>query len=161
VLVEQPGERTLAGGNREAGREPPHRGVPVVVDGEDLSLEPGRVVPKVCVPEVGDGAGEEAPTERAPRHDPHAELIRGGEQVGQDRLPRRPLDLHGGDRLDGVGPAELVGGDVPQAELSDQPLAYQIRDGASSVFYGHVRVGEVQVVEVDHVVPSRRRLSSS
>src|SRR5262245_56256208 len=78
VLVEQPGEGELAGGDGEALGEATHGGVPAVVDREVVTLEAGCVAPEVPVADVGDGSGEEAPAERAPGDDPHPELVRGG-----------------------------------------------------------------------------------
>lgn len=72
-------------------------------------------------------------------------------QFGLDGLPHRPLGLHRGDRVDRVGPAQLVGRDVGQAQVAHQAVLHEVRDGADGVLQRDLRVGEVRVVQVDHV----------
>jgi hypothetical protein len=80
-------------------------------------------------------------------------VVRGLKKVGVDRLPQRPFDLDGGDRVHRQRPPELIGGYVRQSQMTDKAVLHQLRHRADSLLDRHDRIGQVQVVEVDAVCP--------
>ena len=81
----------------------------------------------VCV----DLAGEEAPAERAERHEADAELLERRQHL-RFRLapPERVLALQRGYRLRGVSAADRLHAGLGQPEVPDLPFANQILDRA-------------------------------
>ena len=102
----------------------------------------------------GDGAGQEAATERRVGHQADAELT----QEGQDLAlhvprPQRVLGLQGGDRVHGVGPTDGVGRRLAQPEEADLAGGDQLGHRADGLLDRHRLVDPVLVVEVDVVEP--------
>ena len=101
-----------------------------------------------------DGAGEEALPQRGPRHEPDAELLAHGKDLGLGVTgPDRVLALHRGDGLDGMGAADRVRAGLRQSEVADLAGDDEVLDGTGDVLDRHVGVDAVLVEQVDVVGP--------
>ena len=118
-------------------------------------LEARPVAPRVAVLQRvarGQPAGEEAAAQRRERHE--GDAVGGAERqhLGQRvARPQRQLALHGGDRVDGVGARELVARDLRQADRPRLAGRDDLGQRADALLDRDLRVGAVQVVEVDVV----------
>jgi hypothetical protein len=94
--------------------------------------------------------GEQAAAERAVGHLAHAEPAGGRDDVVLGLAPeQRPLELHRGDRVDGVRGLELVAGDLGDAEVPHLALMDELCHRADGLGDRGLGVHAVQVVEVD------------
>ena len=66
-------------------------------------------------------------------------------------LPQAVFGLQGGNRVDGMGPAQGVGRDFRQADRADLPFGHQVGHGPHGLFDGHPGVTTVQVVQIDFI----------
>ena len=99
-----------------------------------------------------DLAREEALAQRAVRHEADAELLQRRQHLRLGRPPpQRVLALEGGDRLDGVGPADRLHARLGEAEVLDLALPDQLLHRPGHVLDRHVRVDAVLIEQVDDV----------
>ncbi len=155
-LLVDPGQGDLA----EGGSVGPGDGADRVQQGRVgrrvVAREAGHPAAEVAGGEVlarvGEGTGQEAAAERRVRDQGHAQFPRGRHHLRLDvPAEQRPLRLHGRDRVHTVRGAQLVAGDLAQAQLPDLALAHQFRHGADGLLDRHVHIAPVHVVEADHV----------
>ena len=59
--------------------------------------------------------------------------------------------MQGGDRMNGVGPAQRGGRNFRQTDGSDLSLGHQIGHGSHGLLHGNVRIQAVQVIEIDDI----------
>ena len=109
---------------------------------------------EVAVFEARDRLREEAVPERSPSDDPDVELAGDRQQIGLGTSrPQRVLDLDGGDRVGGVGPPELLAGDIGETEVTHVARGDELCHRADRFLDRSAGVREVQVPEVDLVDP--------
>src|SRR5207245_2240210 len=94
-----------------------------------------------------DLAGEEAGAERAPRHEPDAELLAGGEDsvLLDVASPQRIFALNSRDRVDGVGAANGLGARLGEAVMLYLALADQRLERSGDLLDRDVRVDAVLI----------------
>jgi hypothetical protein len=118
-----------------------------------LGGEPGKRGADVPWPELGalvDAPGEEAPAERAERHQPDVEFLQDAEDFLFGLTPeQRVLALQGRDRGYRVRPADGARSGLGQAEVPHLARRDQFPDRSGDLLDRHLRVHPVLVQQVN------------
>ena len=113
----------------------------------------------------GEGAREEAATERAIREEADSALLGEREHAVDDVLirPQRQFALHARHRMHGIGGHDLLDARLGQSEVADLARADQLGHGAPCLLDRHLRIHAVQLVEIDRVdaEPAQRCIARS
>jgi hypothetical protein len=101
---------------------------------------------------LGQRSGEESAAQRTVGDEPDAEFGAGGHDVVLDvARPQAPLGLDRGDRVDGVGSAEFVGGDLGEPDVADLAGLDEFGHRADGLLDGNLGIGTVEIVEIDRL----------
>jgi hypothetical protein len=100
--------------------------------------------------QIGDGAGEKAPTQRRIGYEADPQCPRRLARVlGFGAVEQREFRLHRGDGMHRVGAADRLGLRLRQAEMADLALLDQPRHPANRLLDRHRGIDAMLVVEVD------------
>src|SRR5262245_33334238 len=69
--------------------------------------------------------------------------------------------LHRDDRRDALRPAQLIDADVGEADVPDLALALQFGERAHRLVKRHLRIGRMQLIDIDTLDRKSTRLNSS